>query len=247
MSYAFEESIERLPLEVLQYIFVLSKNPDLALVSRTFHHVATSQTSVKTQWLMRRYNNDCERALSRGLKWKFFNKDVLNQLDLLYSRLNGQNTIPYASRPIPQWFFKEPDPKDKIYNLARILLLERGASPNESNGYPIIQSARLGKIKMVKLLIEAGAKVDIQDNMALSVSVRQNNIEMATLLLKHGAKPAKPILKNAIEKDFTEMIQLLIDNGADVGVDEINAMPHRPYITEDRRINSDNNNRYIEV
>ncbi|CAG8663471.1 13198_t:CDS:1 [Cetraspora pellucida] len=241
MSCVFEESIERLPFEVLQYIFVLAKNPDLALVSRTFHHVSTSQTSVKTQWLMRRYNNDCERALSRGLKWKFFNKDVLNQLDLLYSRLNGQNVIPYANRPIPQWFFKEPDPTGRIYNLAKILLLERGASPNESNGYPIIQSARLGKIEMVKLLIEAGAKVDIQDNMALSVSVRQNNIEMVRLLLKHGAKPAKTILKNAIEKNYIEIAQLLMEYGAEQDVGTVNAFYQT--VTEDRRMNNDNNNR----
>ncbi|CAG8750976.1 35693_t:CDS:1 [Gigaspora margarita] len=244
MSCVFEESIERLPFEVLQYIFVLAKNPDLALVSRTFHHVATSQTSVKTQWLMKRYNNDCERALSRGLKWKFFNKDVLNQLDLIYSRLNGQNFIPYENRPIPQWFFKEPDPTGRIYNLAKILLLERHASPNESNGYPIIQSARLGRIEMVKLLIEAGAKVDIQDNMALAVSVRQNNIEMVKLLLKHGAKPVKSILKNAIEKGFTEMVQLLLENGAEVDA-SIPSSFYQTNVTEDRRLNNDNNNRNI--
>ncbi|GES86054.1 hypothetical protein GLOIN_2v1508861 [Rhizophagus clarus] len=184
-------NIQQLPFEVLQQIFIFSSNPAFASVSRLFHYIANSQTSVKTQWLLHKFNHDCSKALYRGLKWRFFNKNILYQLDSIYYQTKckkdekGETSdkdkvisdkdkvipdkdkiIPYKDRPIPQWFFSVSDPNNVYYELVKILL-DRGASPNEPDGYPIIKSAQLGRLKMAELLISFDAKADIKDNMAL--------------------------------------------------------------------------------
>ncbi|CAI2177273.1 1389_t:CDS:1 [Funneliformis geosporum] len=216
-------NIQHLPYEVLQQIFILSSNPNFAFVSRLFHNIATSQTSVKTQWLLHKFNYDCTKALYRGLKWRFFNKTILNQLDSIYyqSKLKkGENSsdeviqvIPCKDRAIPQWFFSIPDPKGTYYEMVKILL-ERGASPNESDGYPIIKSAQLGRLKMAKLLLSFNANPGIKDNMALKVTAKDANIEMVNLLIKRGAKPDSDTLRIAVERKHWHMAELLVSHGA---------------------------------
>ncbi|CAG8500618.1 5286_t:CDS:1 [Acaulospora morrowiae] len=221
------ENIQRLPLEVLQYIFILSGNPHFPRVSQNFYKAANSQTSVKTQWLLCKYKNDYKKAFFRGLKWKFFNKEILNQLDNLYQQQSIRDgVIPpppeilCEGRPIPQWFFG--DSNDRLLELTEILL-KRKASPNESEGYPIVKSVQIGNIRMVKLLIHYGAKVDIRDNLALSVGVGKGNLEMVKLLLDHGAQPSSKTLKYAVEKGFGEIFELLKCYGAIEDLSVVNA------------------------
>lgn len=225
-------NIQHLPYEVLQQIFILSGNPTFAFVSRLFHNIATSQTSVKTQWLLHKFNYDYTKALYRGLKWRFFNKTILNQLDSFYylSKLKrGENSsdeviqvIPCKDRTIPQWFFSVPDPKGTYYELVKILL-ERGASPNESDGYPIIKSAQLGRIKMARLLLTFNAKPGIKDNMALKVSAKESDFDMVNLLIERGAKPDSDTLRIAVERKHWNMAQLLIKHGATPSPDVVAA------------------------
>jgi len=223
-------NIQQLPFEVLQQIFIFSSNPAFASVSRLFHYIANSQTSVKTQWLLHKFNNDCPKALYRGLKWRFFNKNILNQLDSIYyqSKLKAGETsdkadkvIPYKERAIPQWFFNVSDPNDTYYELVKILL-ERGASPNEPDGYPIIKSAQLGRLEMARLLLSFEAKADIKDNMALIVTAKSNNFEMVNLLLEK-VKPDSNALKVAVEKKNWKMAELLMTNGATPTPDVVEA------------------------
>ncbi|RIA99255.1 hypothetical protein C1645_747729 [Glomus cerebriforme] len=212
-------NIQQLPLEVLQQIFIFSCNPAFASVSRLFHYIANSQTSVKTQWLLHKFNHDCPKALYRGLKWRFFNKNILSQLDLIYYQSKvkigetSDGVIPYKDRPIPLWFFSVSDPNDIYYELVKILL-NRGASPNEPDGYPIIKSAQLGRLKMAKLLISFGAKADTKDNMALIVASKSNDFEMVKLLLDSDVKADSNALKVAVEKKHWKMAEFLMSKGA---------------------------------
>ncbi|RGB36172.1 hypothetical protein C1646_92964 [Rhizophagus diaphanus] len=212
--------IQQLPFEVLQQIFIFSSNPAFASVSRLFHYIANSQTSVKTQWLLNKFNHDCPKALYRGLKWRFFNKNILYQLDSFYyqSKCKRGETldkvIPYKGRPIPQWFFSVPDPNNVYYELVKILL-DRGASPNEPDGYPIIKSAQLGRLKMAELLLSFGAKADIKDNMALTVASKSNDFDMVKLLLNNeDVKADSNALKVAVEKKNWKMAEFLMSKGA---------------------------------
>lgn len=229
----YDLNIQRLPLEVLQYIFILSSNPNFPLVSRNFHKAANSQASVKTQWLLYNFRGDCKKALYRGLKWRFFNKEILYQLDNFYhqqQQLQGrkkglppdkiERIIPYENRPIPQRFFNSSDPDGRLLELTKILL-DRKASPNDPQGYPIIKSSQMGNIKMVKLLIRYKVRVDAEDNLALKISVERNNLEMTKLLLDNGAKAKDSLLEVAAKRGLIDMYDLLKDYGATETVDTI--------------------------
>ena len=125
-------NIQQLPFEVLQQIFIFSCNPAFASVSRLFHYIANSQTSVKTQWLLHKFNHDCPKALYRGLKWKFFNKDILLELDSIYCQKSksSDKVIPYKDRLISQWFFNVSDPNDKYYEIGSARTTQDGKTFN---------------------------------------------------------------------------------------------------------------------
>ncbi|KAG9303671.1 hypothetical protein G9A89_018568 [Geosiphon pyriformis] len=227
-------TFERLPLEVLQHIFILSGNHHFCLVSKTFHQLATSQSSVKTQWLMHKYNYDHKLVLYRGLKWRFFNKDILSQLDSLYYQeqiksgvVKPENVIPFdIKRVIPYRFFATPDCDGKAHEIVKTLL-KRGASPDEPEGYPLLKSVALGQTHMVKLLLSAKAKVDMKDNLAIVISAKNNNLELAKLLIEHGAQPNAKALKESTSKQFRDMTNLLLDNGASPNAEVLAAFNRR--------------------
>ncbi|KAG0255738.1 hypothetical protein DFQ27_006090 [Actinomortierella ambigua] len=83
-------TLASLPTELLLRIFTLSANPSLALLSRDFYTRIgdASRTSVATcvAFLMTRYRARWDRMVIKGLRWKFFNLDVLHALDRLYAR-----------------------------------------------------------------------------------------------------------------------------------------------------------------
>ncbi|CAG8438643.1 8715_t:CDS:1 [Ambispora leptoticha] len=216
-------TIEKLPVEVLQQIFIFSSNHNFCLVSRTFYQVVTTQSSVKTYWLLHKYNYNYKQVLNRGLKWKFFNKDILLQLDHLYYQSQQSNSelakpatfIPYNERPIPSRLLSKPDPDGKAYELVKILL-ERGASPDEPQGYPLMKSASLGRLDMARLLLsyKANGSICVNDYSPMVISVGKNNFDMVKLLVEYGVKPDEKSLEISVKMNLREITQFLLDHGA---------------------------------
>ncbi|GBC08318.1 hypothetical protein RclHR1_08020001 [Rhizophagus clarus] len=185
-------NIQQLPLKVLQQIFIFSSNPAFASVSRLFHYTANSQIDVKLNGFYIDsiyYQSKCKRGET------------------------SDGVIPYKDRLIPNYFFSVPDPNDVYYELVKILL-NRGASPNEPDGYPIIKSAQLGRLKMVELLIFFGAKVEIKDNMTLILASKSNDFDMVKLLLNNNIRADSNALKAAVEKKNWRMAEFLMSKGA---------------------------------
>ena len=83
----------------------------------------------------------------------------------------------------------------------------------------LIDAIERNSIEMVKTLIEMGADVNDQ---ALQHAVLIGNSEMVRyLVVDHGGNVSlvvngNPILSMAVERSYTEIVQCLIDNGADV-------------------------------
>ncbi|CAG8453455.1 997_t:CDS:1 [Paraglomus occultum] len=211
LNYHNSTSIEQLPAEVLQQIFILSGNHHFPLVSWTFYNAANCQTSVKTAWLLHKYEYNHELAFYRGLRRRFFNKDILFQLDASYQlelKANGEQPKPlsFSKRPIPQSLFQVPDQKN--YELVKILL-KRGGSSTDHNNYPIIKSAQLGCLDMVELLLQYKAKAAVKDNLALIYAVKGKNIKIVKRLIEAGAPVDDDCMKTAERNNHPEMISLL--------------------------------------
>ncbi|KAG0238842.1 hypothetical protein BGW42_000003 [Actinomortierella wolfii] len=83
-------TLASLPTELLLRIFTLSSNPSLALLSRDFYARIgeASKTSVATRigFLKVRYRGNWTKMVVKGLRWKFFDLDVLRALDRLYAQ-----------------------------------------------------------------------------------------------------------------------------------------------------------------
>ncbi|CAG8493743.1 3840_t:CDS:1 [Paraglomus brasilianum] len=211
LKYHNSISVEQLPAEVLQQIFILSSNHHFPLVSRTFYNAANCQTSIKTAWLLHKYEYRHVLAFHRGLRRRFFNKDILFQLDASYQselKATGElpKPLPFLKRPIPQHLFRAPD--QKYYELVKILL-KRGGSPIAHNNYPIIKSAQLGCLDMVELLLQYDAKPDVKGNLALTFAVIGKNIKIVKRLIDAGAPVDDNCMKIAEKNNHPEMISLL--------------------------------------
>ncbi|KAF9957128.1 hypothetical protein BGZ65_002241 [Modicella reniformis] len=82
-------ALRALPTELLIRIFTLSSNPSLILVCRELNHIlapVSKSTAIRTEFLLVRYRNNYVKAVVKGLRWTFFDLDVLEALDRLYQK-----------------------------------------------------------------------------------------------------------------------------------------------------------------
>ncbi|RUS22393.1 hypothetical protein BC937DRAFT_89441 [Endogone sp. FLAS-F59071] len=224
-------SLEHLPAEILTAIFIFSTNPEFVLTSKRIHStLATTSNSVKADWLLYRYHKNPVQAFHKGLCWRFFDKPVLDRLDYYYrTTLKGSQVptvagdpvnskssnlcIPYTKKTIPPYLFALESPKPEHYQLIETLL-QRGASPNAPLGYPVIKSAILGRVDIIKLLLNYGANLAVRNNMALRVSAGSNNFKVVELLFENGLRADSETLKTCVQKNLWDMVNLLVKHGA---------------------------------
>jgi ankyrin repeat protein len=141
--------------------------------------------------------------------------------------------------PIPEQFDDVPGPLSPLDRnlvlsaykgqLADVkVYVEKGADVNlqdQKERTPLIFAASAGHTPVVKYLIDAGADVDKQDKdgqTALLHACKRSFNETATLLLESGAdvnfqskKRGVTALMIAAVWDNTELVQILLDHGAD--------------------------------
>lgn len=200
-----------LPFEIISSILILSMNPNLPIVCRTlFHQLYYCPEYVKLAFLKMRHET-LKSAFEHGVRFRFFNKHLLSSFD----RANG-GPIPFTHKKLPARLF-HPTPAETLEERDALIsqLLERGASPDKPKGYPIIKSAQLGRLDMVKQLVQYGADPTLENNMALRVCASRNNKEMVSYFLDElKITPDSETLKACVKKNLWDMIHILVDHGA---------------------------------
>ncbi|KAF7722492.1 hypothetical protein EC973_003112 [Apophysomyces ossiformis] len=208
-----------LPCEIITYIFVLSSNPQLPLVCRNLMHMLYKcSETVKMEWLLHRYHYNIIKAFEEGLRFSFFDMQLLSHFDRLYQQRTLEPSIPFTSKTIPGHLFARTDT-----SLA-MELLSRGGSPNKPQGYPLVKSAQLGRTDMVKKLVGYGADPTIRSNMALRVCAARNNRELVRYFLDElHVKPDSKTLEACVQKGLWDMVKILVDYGAVPDMSTINS------------------------
>jgi ankyrin repeat protein len=96
------------------------------------------------------------------------------------------------------------------------LLIEKGARVNAVNDEALINASRRGYTEIVKLLLKNKAYVNARNGYALDIASYNGHLEVVRLLLENGAHIyyyGDP-LNNAVQKNYPQIVQLLIDYGA---------------------------------
>ena len=95
------------------------------------------------------------------------------------------------------------------------LLIETCVNITGKNNF-IVVAAEYGWINIIKLLMTKGIDFSLQKNEALKIACEKNNKEMINFLIDMGANVDYCILIHAVRCGSFEIVRLLIDNGADV-------------------------------
>ncbi|KAG0171073.1 hypothetical protein DFQ28_010552 [Apophysomyces sp. BC1034] len=207
-----------LPCEIITRIFILSSNPHLPVVCRNLMHMLYKcSETVKVEWLLHRHNQNIFEAFEEGLRFPFFDIQLLTHFDRLYQQRTLEQNIPFTNKTIPRHLFSQTDT-----SLA-LQLLSRGGSPNKPQGYPLVKSAQLGRTDMVKCLIAHGADPMVRSNMALRVCAARNNRELVCYFLDElHVKPDSKTLEACVQKGLWDMVKILVDHGAVPDMSTIN-------------------------
>jgi len=163
---------------------------------------------------------------------------LMDVIQLVNDYINYEDNL-YARTPLYYSLYNGYDEMVK-------LLIENGADVNIQDDYgktPLQLAVEYNNDEMVKLLIENGADLNIQNNDTSALSEMEpgmgntslhwaiyNNTEMAELLIEMGAqnpntdlnienKWGETPLKLALEREESEIVQLLIENLINVGAD----------------------------
>ncbi|KAG0283508.1 hypothetical protein BGZ96_012095 [Linnemannia gamsii] len=89
-------SLLTLPTELIINIFILSSNPALVLTCRSLNYTfapLSKSNSTRTRFLLTRYRHNYVKAVVKGLRWAFFDIDLLNALDYIYARDRERSRI----------------------------------------------------------------------------------------------------------------------------------------------------------
>jgi hypothetical protein len=143
--------------------------------------------------------------------------------------VDSQPTMVDKSEPAPDRILRAA--KDGDVSLAKALL-ERGSDINAIDGdglTALMHAAWQGNEAMVELLVKAGADASVKDRngvTALSLACDAPNPRIINLLLEHDKAKGAAVLLEVCKKDSTEMVKMLVENGADVNArDEDGATP----------------------
>jgi len=124
--------------------------------------------------------------------------------------------------------------------------LKNGFSPNEigHNGWtPFLLSVANGDMKLAKLFIEYGADINVKNTMersALHFAIKYNFSDFVKLLIKHNVNvnisetcgyAKNPIIEAVIEGNLN-IVELLIEAGANINVQDLNGKRALQYAEE---------------
>jgi hypothetical protein len=95
--------------------------------------------------------------------------------------------------------------------------IKNGADIHTKSDEPLRRAVLLAVTKedaaeIIKILVKNGAKANKNKSECLLVAVKERNIEAVKVLLKHNFRPYWEPLKEAVERDFCEIIKMLLEN-----------------------------------
>ncbi|KAI8596027.1 hypothetical protein EDD21DRAFT_18345 [Dissophora ornata] len=82
-------SLTTLPPEIVSAIFTLSSNPSLVLTCRDLNQILaplSKSLATRIDFLLVRYRHNYVKAVVKGLRWSFFDLELLHALDRVYRR-----------------------------------------------------------------------------------------------------------------------------------------------------------------
>jgi|GEM_PF-1981505 len=210
---------------------IASKEGRIALMDMIQERTLVSQKKFKTV-TQKYYDDDCEDEINEDDFIEIFQMLIDAQSNVNFLDTEGSSGLLNLCRPLHYRYYS-----DHFINQLVLLLIQAGAQidiQNSSGDTALIVAVENENIEIVKILLAAKAKMNIQDNhsmTALMHAVKNNNIEIIKLLIGAGVDVSftndnnstvllymfdNNLLNDIDEDDFIEMVQTLLDAGANV-------------------------------
>ncbi|OZJ04679.1 hypothetical protein BZG36_02548 [Bifiguratus adelaidae] len=212
-------TLQDLPHEILIDIFLYSSNPQLVITSKgLYQYLANLPASVKAEWLMIKYAHDPRLAFHHGVRWAFFNHDVLRNLDKRYqaiARLELEEGKRDSDRPQKRRRLSKPTLAIKAPSSNALIPI---SFAGKKVPYTFFDQSPTPpeRIALIETLLTRGANVNEPNGYPIIRSSSLGNQRMIKLLLSYGADPSirkNSALKLAAGHGHVDTVRLLLENG----------------------------------
>ncbi|KAI8913465.1 hypothetical protein EDD86DRAFT_245104 [Gorgonomyces haynaldii] len=230
----------KLPLEILQIIYIYAQNPNLDKTCVVFYSISKS-TMIQTKTILHKHRmwspDYYDRKISHNNgRWvdlvhdpQFQSKHCLallkmrlhtkKLLDVLLEHAISQKSTENVEFIISLNELQPNDYNKHLVNACLFNMPKMGADVHFDTDAALAISCKRGYHECVEICIQNGSDIHSNDDYPICISAKQGNIQTVRLLVNQGcqvnAKNGRPV-QWAAEYGHTEVVKFLIETGADI-------------------------------
>ncbi|KAI1314610.1 receptor accessory protein 4 [Mortierella claussenii] len=209
-----------LPTEIISSIFTLSSNPALVFVCQELNHILaplSKSLATRVEFLLVRYRNNYVKAIVKGLRWSFFDLELLHVLDRIYYRERTRIREIAARKALISY---ATTPSSEVSGDQTIATSSEASSTSSTSSTSSASKSKAPPKKKRKKYqlpsIDQPALISANDLNGLDDPSLQAAVVDASLLDREIPLPKDFSLPRRLFKssDFIPLIQILLSRGA---------------------------------
>jgi hypothetical protein len=173
---------------LIQYVHVLARNPNLAVVNR---HLSQSLCSLPPR-LVAKYLFDYYRSfgpheiLVRSTRHPACSVEVVKEIERLWLQDVEPPRISLTCSELPRRLFRStlPNPRQLVHPLIKHLFDVYNPSANSHKGYPLCRAVLTSDHALVAYLLARGADPAMKDGIAVQIAIQAHDLKSVRLLVE---------------------------------------------------------------
>ena len=172
---------------MIQYIHILARNPNLAVVNTQLSKtLASLPHRLVAQYLLDLYKTyGPHEILVRSVRHPACTVEVIKEIERLWQRRVDSSRISLTCSELPRRVFrKPPNLRSPVHPLIKHLFEVYDPSANSHKGYPLCRAILTSNYALVAYLLEHGADPAIKEGIAVQIAIQAHDLKAIRLLVE---------------------------------------------------------------